>query len=169
MPNEEDLAGVPNVDPMTGGLRYLAKPLAATDTSFRAELIRMKRFFGIQGCIAVFSAFLLGPFTHVHEAVGHDDHGGEERSAVVHSHISFDAPDIVESGQTTVRQPRNGGERQLTIFHFQKQSPAPRPSLVTFALHVSELMVRDFLPAIPDPVAHAPPGVACFGLRSPPA
>jgi hypothetical protein len=129
----------------------------------------MKRFFAIQGCIAVFSAFLLGPFTHMHESTGHHDHTGEERSAVVHSHISFDAPDFVEFSQTTVRQPRNGGERQITIFHFQKASPAPQPSLMTFALHVSELIVRDFLPEIPDPVAHGPPQVACFGLRSPPA
>ncbi len=128
----------------------------------------MNRFFAIQGCIAVFSAFLLGPFTHVHESVGHD-HPGEERSAIVHSHISFDAPDIVESSRTTVRQPRHGSEHQLAIFHFQEQSPAPQPSLVTFALRVFEPIVRDFCPEIPDPVAHAPPWGASFGLRSPPA
>jgi hypothetical protein len=129
----------------------------------------MNRFFAIPGCVAVFSAFLLGPYTHLHDTVGHDDHAGEERSAIVHSHISFDAPDIVESGQTTVRQPRHGGERQLTIFDFQKQSPAPQPALVSFALYVPERVVLDFVPEIPDPVAHGPPRAACFGLRSPPA
>jgi len=129
----------------------------------------MKRFFAIQGCIAVFWAFLLGPFTHMHEGVGHDDNTGEERSALVHSHISFEAPDIVDSSQTSVRQPRHGGERQLAIFDFQKQSPTPQPSPMTYALHIFELTVRDFLPEIPDPVAHAPPRMACFGLRSPPA
>ncbi len=129
----------------------------------------MKRFFAIQGCIAVFSAFFLGPFTHVHDAASHDDHTGNERSTIVHSHISFDAPEIEESSQTTIRQPRSGGERQLTIFDFQKQSPAPQPSLVTFAFYVPELMVQDFVPDVPEPVAHAPPRVACFGLRSPPA
>jgi len=130
----------------------------------------MKRFFAIQGCIAVFSAFLLVPFPHIHEVAGHHDHTGEEGSATVHSHISFDTPDIiVESSQTSVRQPRHGGERQLTIFDFQKQSLAPQRALVTFAFYVPELIVRDFVPDVPEPVAHAPPRLACFGLRSPPA
>ena len=117
----------------------------------------------------MFLAFLLGPFTHMHEGIGHDHNTGEERSAIVHSHISFEAPDIVGSSQTSVRQPRHGRERQLAIFDFQKQSPVLQPSLMTYALHISELTVRDFLPEIPDPVAHAPPRMACFGLRSPPA
>ncbi len=129
----------------------------------------MKRFFAIQGCIAVFSAFLVGPFIHMHETAGHDDHIGEERSTIVHSHISFEPPDIANSGQTSVRQPRHGRERQLAIFDFQKQSPVLQPSLMTYALHIVELTVRDFLLEIPDPVAHAPPRTACSGLRCPPA
>ncbi len=129
----------------------------------------MKRFAAIQGCIAVVSAFLLGPFTHVHRVVGYDDHTGEEQSALVHSHMSVDAADIAESSQTTLRQPRKGGERQLTVFDFQKENPAPHPSLVIFALYVPELIVNDFAPEVPDPAAHAPPRVDCSGLRSPPA
>jgi hypothetical protein len=129
----------------------------------------MKRFFAIQGCIAVFSAFLLGPFTHVHDASSDDDHAGNERSAIVHSHISFDSPEIRYSSQTSIRQPRRGSEHQLTIFDFQKPSSAPQPSLLPFALYVPELIVQDFVPEVPEPVAHAPPRVACFGLRSPPA
>ena len=152
-----------------GGLRYFNETVRGVNNRLSSEIIRMKRFFAIQGCIAVFWAFLLGPFTHMHEGVGHDDNTGEERSALVHSHISFEAPDIVDSSQTSVRQPRHGGERQLAIFDFQKQSPTPQPSPMTYALHIFELTVRDFLPEIPDPVAHAPPRMACFGLRSPPA
>jgi hypothetical protein len=129
----------------------------------------MNRFLAIPGCIAVLSAFLLGPYTHLHDAVGHDDHAGEERPAVVHSHISFEAPDIVESDQTTVRQSRHSGERQLTIFDFQKQSPSQQPVLVSFALYVPERVVVNSVPDIPDPVAHGPLRVDCFGLRSPPA
>ena len=116
----------------------------------------------------MFSAFLVGPFTHVHDTAGHDDHIGGEQSAFVHSHISFYAPEIEESTQTTVRQSRDGGEHQLSIFDFQKQSPPRQSSLTTSAVPVPELLVRDFHPDDPEPVAHAPPRLACFGLRSPP-
>ena len=129
----------------------------------------MKRFFAIQGCIGVFSAFLLGPFTHVHDASSHEDHAGNEHSAIVHSHISFDAPEIEDSSQTIIRQPRRGGEHQLTIFDFQKPNPAPQLSLLTFAFYMPELMAQDFVPDVPEPVAHGPPRASCFGLRSPPA
>ncbi len=152
-----------------GGLRYFNETVRGVNNRLSSEIIRMKRFFAIQGCIAVFWAFLLGPFTHMHELAGHDDYSGEDGSAIVHSHISFDAPDIVDSSQTYVRQPWHGRERQLAIFDFQKQNPVLQPSLMTYVLHIFELTVRDYLPEIPDPVAHAPPRMACFGLRSPPA
>src|SRR6266581_9781810 len=106
-----------------GGLRYFNETVRGVNNRLSSEIIRMKRFFAIQGCIAVFWAFLLGPFTHMHELAGHDDYSGEDGSAIVHSHISFDAPDIVDSSQTYVRQPRHGRERQLAIFDFQKQNP----------------------------------------------
>ena len=82
----------------------------------------------------------------------HDDHIGGEQSAFVHSHISFYAPEIEESTQTTVRQSRDGGEHQLSIFDFQKQSPPRQSSLTTSAVPVPELLVRDFHPDDPEPV-----------------
>ncbi len=126
----------------------------------------MNRFVAIQGCIAV---LLLGPFTHVHHSVGHDGHAVGEETTIVHSHVSFDAAETTESSKTTVVRPRSSATNQISIFDFQKVHAAQQPLLLAFVLHVPALVVRDFQSNAPDPVAHAPPQFACFGLRSPPA
>jgi len=142
---------------------------ASIRQAFDRKIRTMNRVTAILGCIAVFSAFLLGPFMHMHESVGHDHTAGEERSAIVHSHISFDAPELVDYSRPTLRHPRGGTTRQLSVFNFQKVSPAPQPRLLTVTLWAPVLIVCEFLADVPDQVAHAPPRVDCSGPRPPPA
>jgi hypothetical protein len=130
---------------------------------------KMKRFVALQGCVAVFSAFLLGPFTHVHQPVDHHDHAISEEATIVHSHVSFDAPELAESSESTISRPRNATTRQISAFDFQKASAAQHAPLIAVFRRVPELVVQDFAPEVPDAVAHAPPQLNCIGLRSPPA
>ena len=39
----------------------------------------MNRFLAIPGMYRRLIGILAGPYTHLHDAVGHDDHAGEER------------------------------------------------------------------------------------------
>lgn len=142
---------------------------ASIRQAFDRKIRTMNRVTAILGCISVFSAFLLGPFMHMHESVGHDHTAGEERPATVHSHISFDAPELVDYRLPILRHPRSGTTRQLSVFNFQKVSPAPQPRLITVTLWAPVLIVCEFLADVPDQVAHAPPRVDCSGPRPPPA
>lgn len=129
----------------------------------------MKRFVAIQGCLAVFSAFLLGPFTHVHQPAGHSHQAISEETTIVHSHVSYDAPEVAESNETRISRSRSGTTHQISVFDFQKANTAQHPPLIAFFLRVPELAVQHFVPEVPDAVAHAPPQLNCIGLRSPPA
>lgn len=128
----------------------------------------MKRFIAIHGCVAVLSAFLLGPFTHVHQSGGHDPGAGEE-VAIVHSHVSFDVAELRGSHGTSVGRVRHGESHEISIFDFQKADRAHAPQPVAIFLHLPESTVQGPTPQMPEAVAHGPPAVDSFGLRSPPA
>lgn len=128
----------------------------------------MSRFVAICGCVAVVSAFLLGPFTHVHQSDGHDADGGNE-VAIVHSHISIDALETQESQGTTVGRGRHAEGHEVSVFDFQKANSAPTPRPVAVFFDLPQFTVQGSTPEMPEAVAHAPPGFDCSGLRSPPA
>ena len=128
----------------------------------------MSRFVAICGGVAVVSAFLLGPFTHVHQSDGHDADGGNE-VAIVHSHISIDGLETQESHEPSVGRARDGKGHEVSVFDFQKANSAQTPRPVAAFFHLPQLAVQDSTPEMPEAVAHAPPGFDCSGLRSPPA
>jgi hypothetical protein len=128
----------------------------------------MSRFVAIHGCVAVLSAFLLGPFTHVHQSADHDADGGEEMP-IVHSHVSFDAFETHESYGRSVGRAGHGEGHEISVFDFQKANRAQTPQPVAVFFHLPGLEVQGSTPEMPEAVAHAPPSVDSFGLRSPPA
>ncbi len=127
------------------GLEILPRTALWGGWGYKRKTREMNRVIAILGCVAVLSAFLLGPFTHIHH-VDDLDSGGSEEAAFVHSHISFDNVAPPDSQGTTVSRPGHSDSHEISVFDLQKASAAQQPLLVAFSFEVPELAVEAHLP-----------------------